>query len=220
MSRTPRRSSCASRGRIAAIVTGFTCAGAAWVISAGGVLAPGPADLTSPLLGGTGATAAAIYTESKTWNPYVLWPAYPNWQPGTMDAGTPCSPYGLPAGARTTKRIIASGNLRTCLDYDPLKEPPANFVRPLPPMPIDGGDAKQNTNAITVTVGTVVLVISWPADWTNYDDVGGARPYAGQPCSDFALLKGESSTKHIQGININNDAVFRCVANTEPLYVD
>lgn len=218
MPRTNGRSSSASRGRIAAIVTGFACASAAWVISAGSVLAPEPADLVSSLSGGTGATAAAVYWETKTWNPYVLWPA--NWQVGTMDAGTPCSPYGLPAGARPTKRIVASGSLRICLDYDPLKEPPANFVRPLPPMPIDGGDAKQNTSAITVTVRTAVLVIGWPADWTNYDDVGGTRPYAGQPCSDFELLKGESSTKHIQGININNDGFFRCVANTEPLYID
>ncbi len=221
MSRKHSRSSSASRGRIAAIVTGFACAGAAWVISAGSVLAPEPADLVSNLSGGTGATAAAVYTHSKNWNPYVLWPAYPTFQRCAHPAGTPCSPYGVAAGTRLTTRIEDfGGNQCTCIGYDPTKEPPANFVRPLPPMPIDGGDTKQNTNAITVTVRTVVLVISWPADWTSYDDVGGTRPYAGQPCSDFDLLKGESSTKHIQGVNINNDSVWRCVANTEPLYVD
>jgi hypothetical protein len=150
--------------------------------------------------------------------PYLLWPEV--WTPGTLAAGTPCSTFGLPAGARTSKRIEALGELRRCVSYDPYKAPPANAVRPLPPMPIDGGDTKQDTTAIAVTAVAVVLVISWPADWTTYDGGEGAIPYAGQPCSDFDLQAGESTYKHIQGVNINNDDTFRCVANTEPIYID
>ena len=218
MLREFRRSRLASRDRIAAVVTGLGCAVAAWAIGAGGVLAPQPADLTTPLASSTGATAAAVQYQYKP-APYLLWPDV--WTPGTMAAGTPCATYGLPAGARTSKRIEASGNLRRCSEYDPYKAPPANAVRPLPPMPIDGGDTKQVTNGIAVTPIAVVAVISWPADWTNYDSgTGGTKPYAGQPCSDFALKAGESTYKHLQGVNINNDGVFRCVANTEPLYVD
>jgi hypothetical protein len=218
MSRKRRQLSPAPSSRFTAILTGFACAGAAWAISAGTVLAPQPADLTSPLSSSTGATAAAVLYEYKP-VPYPLWPDV--WTPGTLDAGTPCSTYGLPPGARTSKRIEASGDLRRCSYYDPYKAPPANAVRPLPPMPIDGGDTKQDTKAIAVTAVDVVLVISWPADWTIYDsEAGGAKPYAGQPCSDFALQAGESSHKHIQGININIDSEFRCVANTEPIYID
>ena len=224
MPRKRRQSSPAPSSRFMAMLMGFACAAAGWSISSGGVLAPQPADLTSPLSSSTGATAAAGATAPAVkwgWQPvpYPLWPEH--WTPGTIDAGTPCSTYGLPAGARPSKRIEASGALRRCVAYDPYKAPPANAVRPLPPMPIDGGDTKQDTKAIAVTALEVVLVISWPADWTNYDsEAEGAKPYAGQPCSDFALQAGESSYKHIQGVNINNDGVFRCVANTEPIYID
>lgn len=218
MSPKYRQSSPVLSGRIAAIFTGFLCAAAAWAISAGSVLAPEPADLVSNLAQGTGSTAPAVQYEYKP-APYVLWPS--TWQVGFMPAGTPCSGWGLPAGTKATKRIEANGSLRRCIDYNPYQPPPANAVRPLPPMPMDGGDTKQDTNGVAVTPVAVVLVIRWPADWTTYDSgVQETKPYAGQPCSDFALQAGESSYKHIQGVNINNDSVFRCVANTEPIYID
>lgn len=75
---------------------------------------PEPADLKSNLAGGFGATAAATWTSVPyVWTNVVLWPASP--QVGSWPPGTPCSPWGLPAGTRTTKAIVASGSMRMCL---------------------------------------------------------------------------------------------------------
>lgn len=218
MSHHHLQSSPAPKARMSALLTAFACAGVAWAIGAGSVLAPEPADLTTSLTGSTGATAAAVRNQYIP-STYPLWPD--TWRAGTLAAGTPCSTYGLPPGSRTTKRIFAIGPLRRCSEYNPLLAPEENFIRPLPPMPIDSSDKSKSTGALEVTTVDIVSVISWPADWFRIDEgYEGTTPYVGQPCSDFALYAGESTYKHIQGVNINNNAVFRCVANTEPLYND
>ena len=99
-------------------------------------------------------------------------------------------------------------------------------------MPIDGG-AKvtgevvggtivKSDPAIALAVIEITTAISWPADWFQIDDeiYVGTRPYAGQPCSDFELFAGESTYKHIQAQTASTTSVFRCVANTEPIYLD
>jgi hypothetical protein len=219
MSRDHRVKDPTPGARIFPILTTVACAAAAWAIGAGSVLAPEPADLVSNLSRTTGATAAAVVVKQEP-KKYLLWPE--TWQPGAnIAAGTPCSPYGLPAGTIPKNRIQASGNLRRCFEYDPLRPPPTNAARPLPPMPMDGGGGQNSTSeGVAVKVIAITTVVSWPSVWTQYTDALGTRPYAGQPCSNFALYSGESTYKHIQGVNVNNDGTFRCVANTEPIYVD
>lgn len=215
MSHDHTQSSLVSKSGVSAILAAFACAGAAWAIGAGSVLAPEPADLKSALVGSTGATAAAVIIQQRTAN-YLLWPASFQVGNATIVAGAPCSPYGLPYGTRTTSRIVASGAYRACLDYNPFMPPPATMVRPLPPMPVDGSNQNKSAGAIAATAIDIVTVIMWPADWLNANDAGVGTPYAGQPCSDFALYAGESTYKHIQGATCNNE--FRCVGNTEPIY--
>lgn len=74
--------------------------------------APQPADTKAPLANSTGATAAAVYSDTKLPTTVVVWPG--SFQPGNVAAGTPCSTYGLPAGSRTSKVIEAKGPLRRC----------------------------------------------------------------------------------------------------------
>jgi hypothetical protein len=200
---------------IAAIVTGFACAGAAWVISAGSVLAPEPADLKSALAGPNGATAGAVLWKYEP-APVLLWPA--SWEIGTMAVGTPCSTYALGYGSRPTRRIAAQGSYRACLEYNPYQAPPADAVRPLPPMPMDGGSAKRSTDAVAVKVIGIAVAIFWPANWTEHNsDDGTTPPYPGQPCSNFPLMAGETTHKHIQ-TSTNQTANHRCVSIKEPIY--
>jgi hypothetical protein len=205
----------AHKNSIAAIFAGLVCASAAWMISAGSVLAPEPADLKSELVGSYGATAGAVLWKYEP-APVLLWPA--SWEIGTAPAGTPCSTYALGYGSRATKRIHASGNYRACLEYNLYTEPPANFVRPLPSMPMDGGKAKNSTDAVAVKAIAIAAAIFWPANWTEHNsDDGTTPPYAGQPCSDFAMMAGETTYKHIQ-TSTNQTANHRCVSIKEPIY--
>ena len=98
-----------------------TCACAALAAGAlvlglgtGTVSAPEPADLTASLSGSTGATAAAVYSNTFVPTRVLLWPA--TWTAGgTAAAGTPCSTYGLPVGSRATKTIqLSASGLRKC----------------------------------------------------------------------------------------------------------
>ena len=95
---------------VAAILAGIACAAAAWTIGAGGVLAPEPADLTTPLAESRGAIAVAVQAKYKP-APYVLFPDF--WTNGSIAAGKPCATYGLGFGAVTTKRIEARGSQRS-----------------------------------------------------------------------------------------------------------
>jgi hypothetical protein len=199
---------------ILALSTALVCAGGSWTLDAGSALAPEPADLKSALAGGYGATAAAVIVERYPAPTLLLWPA--SWQSGpSIVVGTPCSPYGLPAGARPTDRIQGRGTLRACLPVDTSTEPPANAVRPLPPMPVasctGGGETYSEVAA------AVVDVVSWPADWRYAD--GNPSVYPGQPCSDFPLLAGESTYKHIQTQSQvgSSEGPFRCVRNKAPI---
>ena len=198
---------------ILALSTALACAGGSWTFDAGSALAPEPADLKSSLAGSYGATAAAVIYEQKA-STLLLWPA--SWEIGSAAAGTPCSPYGLPAGTRPTNRIQARGNYRACLPADTSTEPPANAVRPLPPMPVASCPGAGESYSEVAT--SIVDVISWPADWQAYDSGDGAGPYAGQPCSDFPLLAGETTYKHIQSrVEAGNSfGPFRCVRNKAP----
>lgn len=217
MSHKSRQARPASKSRVAAAFTGIACAAAAWAISPGGVLAPTPADLTTPLASSQGATAVAVQTKTKPAS-YKLWPDI--WTSGSIAAGTPCATYGLPYGATTTKRIEASGKLRRCVDYDPNQAPPANAVRPLPPMLMDSADKDKSAKGFTARAIDIVTVISWPADWAEHNSDGEEpAPYPGQPCSDFALFAGETTHKHIQRSR-NQTANHRCVPMTKPIYAN
>lgn len=205
-----------SRTTILALLSALVCTGAAWTVNAGSALAPQPPDLSTPLSSTTGATAAAVYVE-----PYrstiLLWPEY--WQSGpSIAVGTPCATYGLPPGTRTSKRIEGIGSLRRCVVSDGSKAPPANAVRPLPPVqvatcPGPGGSSE----TVAVAVGDSTTVISWPADWQSNGEPNG--PYAGQPCSDFPLLPGEKTYKHIQSqvASGSTEGPFRCVRIQDPI---
>ena len=199
-----------------ALSTVLVCAGGSWTFDAGSALAPEPADLKSSLAGTYGATAAAVIVEKYPAPTLLLWPAH--WQVGSIVVGTPCSPYGLPAGARPTNRIHGRGSLRACLPYDTSQEPPANAVRPLPPMPV--ANCSGGGETYSEVAATVVDVIIWPADWWSPDfDDPTPIPYAGQPCSDFPLLAGESSYKHIQTAHPDFALIgpYRCVRLQDPI---
>lgn len=206
-----------TRTTILALVAALSCAGASWTVDAGTALAPEPADLVSNLSQGTGSTAAAVIVE-KNWNPLLLWPT--TWEFGPSIAnGTPCSPYGLPAGTTPTQRIEGLGSYRRCNTVDTSKPPPANAVRPLPPMPVVSGDGTATcSGGVTATVVDGVSVIRWPADWQSWDS-GPDGPYPGQPCSDFPLFAGESTSKHIQSqvSSGSTEGPFRCVRIQDPI---
>jgi hypothetical protein len=214
MNFTRMRSSSTPKSMILALSTALVCAGGSWTFGAGSALAPEPADLKSSLAGSYGTTAAAVIVEQYPIPPLLLWPA--SWQSGpSIAVGTPCSPYGLPAGARPTNRIQGRGTLRACLPVDTSTEPPANAVRPLPPMPVADCDGAGET--YSEVTAAVVDVISWPADWQSNSEPNG--PYAGQPCSDFPLLAGETTYKHIQSqvASGSTEGPFRCVRNKAPI---
>lgn len=197
---------------ILALLSALVCAGASWTFNPASALAPQPADLWTPLSATLGSTASA-YVVQQYPSTVLLWPA--TWTSGTSIAvGTPCSTYGLPPGARPTKRIEGSGSLRRCVNFDTTKPPPANAVRPLPPMPVASGTGTtEASDAVTATVVDVVTVISWPADWKLPSDI---TPYPGQRCSDFPLLAGESTDKHIQSSG-GAEEHFRCVRLKDPV---
>jgi hypothetical protein len=198
---------------VLALFAALVCSAGSWTFHAGSALAPEPADLKSSLAGSYGATAAAVIYEQKS-APLLLWPAA--WQVGSAAAGTPCSPYGLPAGARLTNRIQARGSLRACLPVDTSTEPPANAVRPLPPMPVANCPGAGAGEAYSQVATTIVDVISWPADWKSNSKPNG--PYPGQPCSDFPLQAGETTYKHIQSqvSSGSTEGPFRCVRIKDP----
>lgn len=204
------------KSMILALSTALVCAGGAWTFDAGSALAPEPADLKSSLAATSGATAAAVIVERYPIFTLLLWPAH--WEIGpSIAVGTPCSPYGLPAGTRPTTRIHGRGSLRACLPFDTSTEPPANAVRPLPPMPVADCDGAGET--YSEVAATIADAISWPVAWQAYDSGDGAGPYAGQPCSDFPLLAGERTYKHIQSrAELGNTfGPFRCVRIQDPI---
>jgi hypothetical protein len=200
-----------SKTTVLALCSALVGAAASWTFGAGSALAPSPADLTSPLANSTGATAAAVYVQPQR-STVLLWPEV--WTPGDVAVGTPCATYGLPAGARTSKRIEGIGSLRRCTNFDGSKAPPANAVRPLPPAQVATCPGSGETYEAVVE-GT--SVISWPADWRSNSEPDG--PYAGQPCSDFAMLPGEKTYKHIQSqvASGSTEGPFRCVRIEDPI---
>jgi hypothetical protein len=205
-----------SKTTILALSSALVCAAASWTFHAGSALAPGPADLTSPLSSSTGALAVAVVVEQQR-STVLLWPEV--WTPGSIAVGTPCATYGLPAGARTSKRIEGNGSLRRCVEFDTSQAPPANAARPLPPEQVvtcPGGGESYEAVAVAVVEGTAV--ISWPADWQSWND-GAGGPYPGQPCSDFPLLAGETTYKHIQSqvASGSTEGPFRCVRMKDPI---
>jgi hypothetical protein len=218
MSRDRRRPHLTSNTAICALLSALLLAGAAWTINPGTALAPEPADLSVPLSGGTGATAAAVTTVRQV-SSVLLWPAFWRYGP-SIAVGTPCSTYGIAIGERPTKRIEARGNNRRCGKYDPAKPPPTNAVRPLPPMPVaTGTGTKDASDAIATTGTTIVTVVMWPTDWTTVDLDQMSAPEPGQPCSDFELFAGETTYKHIQTKSRTGDVggPYRCVPLKDPI---
>jgi hypothetical protein len=201
---------------ILALLSALLCAGAAWTFNAGSALAPGPADLTTPLGSSSGALAVAVVVEQQR-STVLLWPE--TWEVGPSIAiGTPCSTYGLPAGARTTKRIEGIASFRRCVEFDTSQAPPANATRPLPPeQEVTCPGAGESSEAVAVAVVEGTTVISWPAEWRSNSEPNG--PYPGQPCSDFPLLAGETTYKHIQSqvASGSTEGPFRCVRMKDPI---
>jgi hypothetical protein len=106
-------STAARQGALAAAFGALASGLLVMTLGSGAVSAPEPADLTAPLSGSPGATAAATYVYSRVSTRVLLWPGV--WTSGgTAAAGTPCSTYGLFPGDRATKTIIVSGSLRKC----------------------------------------------------------------------------------------------------------
>lgn len=211
-----------SKTTVRVLLSALLCAGAAWTFDAGSALAPEPADTTAPLAGETGATAAAVYVTPRV-STVLVWPGtFTSGGGPAVFAGAPCSTSGLALGQRTDKRIQAnaSGTQHRCVKYDPTKPPPANFVRPMPPMPNGAGTGtKDASDAITTTVTSVVTVVLWPATWTFVDLDQGPAPDPGQPCSDFEMLAGERTYKHIQTRSQTGDVAgpYRCVRLQDPI---
>jgi hypothetical protein len=207
-----------SKTTLRALLAALLLAGAAWTINPGTALAPEPADLHASLSGQTGALAVATTSHQQV-SSVLLWPA--SWRYGpSLAIGTPCSTYGLGVGQRPTKRIEGRGDNRRCGKYDPATPPPANAVRPLPPIPFGtGSGTKEASDAIATTVTAIVTVVLWPADWTTVDLDQMAAPGPGQPCSDFELLAGESTYKHIQTKSQTGDVggPYRCVRLQDPI---
>jgi hypothetical protein len=211
------RSGFTSKTTTLALLSALACAGGSWTFNAGSALAPEPADLKSELAGTFGATAAATIVEEQP-STLLLWPAH--WEIGpSIAVGTPCSPYGLGYGTKPTKRIQGRGNLRACLPFDTSVAPPANAVRPLPPMPVTSCAGGGET--YTEVTAAIAEAISWPANWVSPDDFDDPppTPYAGQPCSDFPLLAGETTYKHIQTAHPDCPLTgpFRCVRLNDPI---
>jgi hypothetical protein len=75
---------------------------------------PEPARLVKDLVGSTGATAAAVYTNTGTEAPVVKWPSsYINVASPPLP-GTPCSVTDLASGNETLKILQGSGTWRRC----------------------------------------------------------------------------------------------------------
>jgi hypothetical protein len=84
-------------------------------------------------------------------------------------------------------------------------------------MPVAGcPGTTEAPEAVTMTADAVT-VISWPADWQSNSEPNG--PYPGQPCSDFPLLAGEKTYKHIQTqvATGSTEGPFRCVRLKDPI---
>lgn len=108
-------STTARRGALATTLGSLAAAVLVVGLGSGTASAPEPADLTAPLTGTNGATAAAVFTNSGIATRVVVWPIVFTLG-GTAAAGTPCSPYGLAPGDRTTRVIVlnSSGTMRKC----------------------------------------------------------------------------------------------------------
>ena len=108
--------------------------------------------------------------------------------------------------------------MRRCVDFDTSQAPPANAARPLPPeQVVTCPGAGESYEAVAVAVGEGTTVISWPAYWQSNSEPNG--PYPGQPCSDFPLLAGETTYKHIQSqvASGSTEGPFRCVRIKDPI---
>jgi hypothetical protein len=96
----------------AAVVIMAGSAGGTMIAHSGTALAPEPAFLTAPL-DSTNMTAAAYYVNTGVPTSVVKWSS--SYNPGTVPAGTPCSPFDLAPGTQTAKVIVATGNYRKCM---------------------------------------------------------------------------------------------------------
>lgn len=75
---------------------------------------PEPARLTTDLYGATGATAAAVYTNTGTNTNVIKWPSSYTWSSAPPLPGIPCSNGDIPWGTETLKIIQGSGSYRRC----------------------------------------------------------------------------------------------------------
>lgn len=212
------RSVSTARATALALLAALGGAGSAWTLNAGTALAPEPANVGAPLGSYSGATAAAVFNTKPQVTQVLIWSGNSWTRAPWLAIGTPCSTGPMLPGEITTKRIEGKYNLRRCVPYDPSQPPPANAVRPLPPMPVaTGTGTKDAADALTTTVVEVTTVVNWPTDWRSSD--GDPPMYAGQPCSDFPLLAGESTYKHLQAFNGSgsSEGPFRCVRIQDPI---
>lgn len=76
---------------------------------------PEPANLTQSLSGTTGASAAAVYANSREGTKVVYWAGSFRSNTLGLAAGTPCSTSGLGSGNTVLQVIQAQGNFAKCL---------------------------------------------------------------------------------------------------------
>jgi hypothetical protein len=74
---------------------------------------PEPVSTTQSLSGSNGATAAAVYQNSRTATSVVKWYSTGIYAPN-LAGGTPCSTSDLPSGGTAIKVILASGSYKRC----------------------------------------------------------------------------------------------------------
>jgi hypothetical protein len=74
---------------------------------------PEPVVTTQSLSGSNGATAAAVYRNSRQSTEVIKWYSTGIYAPD-LAAGSPCSTSDLPEGGTATKVILASGRYKRC----------------------------------------------------------------------------------------------------------
>jgi hypothetical protein len=135
--------------------------------------APEPAQVTVPLTGNTGTSAAAYYVNSLESTRVVLFPG--SWMASTLASGTPCSTTSLPAGMTTNRVIERHGNYARCTTW------PTEGARLTAALSGTGATAE----ATTLVTAETVTVVQFPATWT-YDTTLEANTY----CTSWAAPAG------------------------------
>jgi hypothetical protein len=104
---------------LAVLAAGLAAAGATWFAVAGTASAPEPARQVQNLVGGTGATGAAVYDKTDPYDGYLYYSSTWRQDNNGPAAGTPCVVAQLLFGAEPNRRIriktLGKTVLRACM---------------------------------------------------------------------------------------------------------